>query len=318
LKRYDLFGIGTPVIDYLARVDDDLIKREGFVKEATNYVSRERLDALKEQLSSSILRAWPGDNARNVCEGVSFMGGRTAYAGRIGKDPSGKMFDEVLRRLGIESFLEVGHGRTGEILTLITPDLRRTFVADLGNGEEYGSVPEDGIGRSRFLFLTSITLLKGKIADAALKAVSFAADSGVSISISLESAPMIAENRTRLLPVVLRSALLFGNEEEISALTGESPRRGAEMLARGGPTVCVKLGERGSVIVTKDRSIEVRSFPARVMDPTGAGDFYAAGFISGITRGKDLEECGEMGSRLASMVIENLGATLTDTGESNI
>jgi len=310
--KYDLFGIGTPVIDHFAIVDEKFIEERGFVKEATNYVSRGELDRLQEETSRMALLTWPGDNARNVCEGISFMGGKAAYAGRVAGDSEGKMFERVLRHLGIDSYLEVGPGRTGKILTLITPGLRRTFVADLGNGEDYTSVPEDVIKRSRIFFLTSITLLRGKISEAVSRCMSVARESQVKISISLESTPMIRENRERLLPAVSKADVLFGNEDEISALTGENPRNGAEKLARSVPVVCVKMGGRGSLVVAGDRTIEVPPFPANVRDPTGAGDFYAAGFLLGFLRENTLEQCGRMGTRLASMVLENLGATLTD------
>ncbi|MEM2874498.1 MAG: adenosine kinase [Candidatus Hadarchaeales archaeon] len=313
-RKYDLFGIGTPVIDHFVVAPQRLIGEKNLREEATNYVSGEELDRLREGLSSSILLVWPGDNARNVCEGVAFMGGRTAYAGRVAGDREGRMFKDVLRRLGIDPFLEFGPGRTGRIITLITPDLKRTFVADLGNGEDYSLVPEEGIKSSCFLFLTSITLLRGKIARVAQESIFVARRYRTKVSISLESSPMIRENRSRLLELIRKSDVLFGNEDEISALTGESARMGAGTLAREVPVVCLKMGKRGSLVFTEGRVLEVAPFPASVKDPTGAGDFYAAGFLYGMIRGNSPEDCGRMGSKLASMVIENLGATLAETG----
>lgn len=309
-RKYHLLGIGTPVIDHFARVPRDLLDRKGLVREATNYVSGEELEGLQEELSGSTILVWPGDNARNVCEGVVFMGGRAAYAGRVAEDPDGRMFEKVMRQLGIDLFLEFGPGRTGRILTLITPDMRRTFVAHLGNGEDYSSVPLDGIRSSHFLFLTSITLLRGKIAGAALRSISAARRAGTKVSISLESSPMVEENRERLIQLVRGADVIFGNGDEISALTGKTARRGAEELAREVPVVCLKMGRRGSLVFAEGRTVEVPPFPASVRDPTGAGDFYAAGFLYGMISGNSIEDCGRMGSRLASMVIENIGATL--------
>ncbi|MEM2878099.1 MAG: adenosine kinase [Candidatus Hadarchaeales archaeon] len=317
MRRYDLFGIGTALVDSVAKVGDDFIKKLGLKKEATNYVTRDRLNEILGDLGSSLF-SWPGDNARNVCEGIAFMGGKAAYAGRIGGDQEGVFFEKVLKRLGIESFLEVGPGKTGRIITLVTPDMCRTFVADLGNGNGYSSVPEYGIKSSKYLFLTSITMLNGKISEVAEKALDIAKKSGVSVSISLESAPMILENRERLVSEVAKSDVLFGNEMEISALTGMGAENGAKKLARRIPIICLKMGERGSKIFSGGRIISVPPHPASVRDPTGAGDYYAAGFIFGMIRGKTVEECGEMGAKLASMAIENLCATLTEREDHDI
>lgn len=310
-RKYDVFGIGTAVVDYFTRSTDDFLKKNGLTKGATNYVSRERLDELHAKFSRSIFACFPGDNARNVCEGVSFLGGRSAYASRIADDREGEIFEKSLRAHKIDSFLEKGPGNTGKLIIFITPDSQRTFAADLGNGTEYSALPARGIKDSNFLYLTSITLLKkGGTSKSAHKAVKLAKEEGVQVSISLESPPMVRENRKELLRIISMSDVLFANEDELEALTGSRDEKAARMLAENIPVVCLKKGQSGSVIFSRGERFEIPACPTKVVDTTGAGDFYAAGVLSGLSRERSVEEAGRQGSELAAKVIKNFGATL--------
>ncbi|HID60437.1 MAG TPA: hypothetical protein EYP46_01080, partial [Hadesarchaea archaeon] len=198
-KNYDMFGIGTALVDYFVRSSEEILIKNGLIKGATNFIPRRRLDELHAGLSSSILACFPGDNARNVCEGINFLGGKSAYASCIARDKEGELFESSLHAQHIASFLKKKPGRTGKTITFITPDFQRTFAADLGNSIEYESLPADGIKNSNFLYLTSITLLtEGNISENARKAIKFAKENDVRISISLENPPMINENKKDL------------------------------------------------------------------------------------------------------------------------
>ena len=310
-KKYDVFGIGTALVDYFTEATDDLLAENGLIKGATNFIPREKLDALHSRLSDSIFKCLPGDNARNVCEGVSFLGGESAYASSIGEDAEGRIFEESLRAQRIDSFLEKRPGRTGKLIAFITRDRQRTFAVDLGNSREYDTLPAEGIKNSRFLYLTSITLLeRAAIARSAHDAMGLAKSSGVRISISLESPPMISENKTKLRKIVSHANVLFANEEELEALTGSGEEGAARALAKDIDTVCLKQGRKGSVIFSRGERSQIPCYSVKVVDTTEAGDFYAAGVLFGLSRGQSAEAAGNMGAKLAAKTVETFGATL--------
>ena len=310
-RKYDVFGIGTALVDYFTQSTDDFLKKNGLTKGATNYIPREKLDKLHAELSESIFACFPGDNARNVCEGVSFLGGKSAYAGCIADDKEGEIFENSLRAQNIDSFLEKKLGNTGKIIAFITPDFQRTFAADLGNGVEYDALPAKGLKDSNFLYLTSITLLKkGRISKSVRDAMKFAKENGAHVSISLENPPMINENKNDLLKIISGSDILLANEEELKTLVGSKDEKAARMLAENIPVVCLKKGKNGSIIFSRGERFVVPAHLAKVVDTTGAGDFYAAGVLFSLSRGQSAEVAGHQGAKLAAKVIEKFGATL--------
>ncbi len=309
--KYDVFGIGTALVDYFAKSTDEFLGKNGLIKSATNFLPPKRLDELHSGLSGLVFKCIPGDNARNVCEGVSFLGGKSAYASCIAEDVEGKIFEESLRAQGIDSFLEKKPGRTGKLICLITRDRQRTFAVELGGSKDYDALPAEGIKNSNFLYLTSITLLEtGAIARNARDAMDLAQENGVRISISLESPPMINENKSKLRKIIPRADVLFANEEELEALVGSTQDDVACALAEDINTVCLKKGEKGSVIFSCGERFPIPCYSIKVVDTTGAGDFYAAGVLFSLSRGQSAGAAGNLGAKLAAKTVETFGATL--------
>ncbi len=300
----DVFGVGTPVVDYFARADDALLDELRLIKGASNYVSREKLDAIHARVKKKIFSHYPGDNARNVCEGVSVLGARAAYAGNIGGDAEGKFFRKNLRALGVESFLSLEKGNTGKIITFITPDHERTFAVSLGNTADYDAIPKKELARSKFFYLTSITAFcDGKIARASVDAMKFCKRAGVRVAFALESAPMVEARGEKIMKLLGRVDVLFANRDEARALGGSEKE-----VCGLCDVVFLKMGARGSVVFHKWERFDIPAYEARVVDTTGAGDFYAAGAIYGLTRGASAENAGRIGSYLAARAVESAGA----------
>ncbi len=310
MPALDVFAIGTPVIDYFAKVKAGEIEKLGLTKGSTNHFSeRERLDEFEKGIR--ILQKAPGDNARNFCEGVCFLGGKCAYGGAIGKDEDGELFSGSLKKCGIENKLEVMFKRqTGKIITLITEGGERTFAADLAASAWYERVEKDSIKDSEFFYLTSITAFgASKTAATAKDAIKDAMEHGVRIAYSLESPKLVKEGREEIWKIIQAGVyVLFANEEEFSALG-----KGIGEIAEIVPVFCLKKGANGSEIYSKGKKTEVSAVKVeKVVDTTGAGDAYAAGFVFGLSRGNELKECGRMGSELAGRVISKIGAGLGD------
>ena len=154
----DLFAIGTPVIDLFARVSERELAALRVAKGATNFFSAPELSKIERKLGRKIAYRYPGDNARNVCEGFSALGGFCGFAGTVGDDKAGALFAANLSECGIGNFLQEKRGATGKILALVTPDKQRTFCAYLGVSAAYDEVDGIAAENARMLYVSSITL----------------------------------------------------------------------------------------------------------------------------------------------------------------
>lgn len=231
----DLFAIGTPVIDLFARVSERELAALGVAKGATNFFSAAELAKIERKLSKKISYRYPGDNARNVCEGFAALGGFCGFAGAIGDDKAGALFAANLQECNIGSFLQEKRGATGKILALVTKDGQRTFCADLGVSTGYDDLDGIAAKNARMLYVSSITLCGDHAASRACRAYMEAfRKEGKKIALALESPPMVEKNRANLLFIAKRYAgALFLNEDEACALldakAGKSGRREMEI-----------------------------------------------------------------------------------------
>ena len=307
----DLFAIGTPVIDLFARVGSRELSALGVTKGATNFFPAKELSAIERKLGRKIAYRYPGDNARNVCEGFAALGGFCGFAGAVGDDKAGAQFAANLQECGIGNFLQEKRGATGKILALVTPDKQRTFCADLGVSTSFDDMGSIAAKNARMLYVSSITLCGDHPASHACRAyMEMFRKDGKKIALALESPPMVEKNRAHLLFLAKRYAsALFLNEDEAVALLGA----GGDMekkLAALMPHVPVflKRGGSGSTLFLQGRAHKLPAMKARVLDTTGAGDAYAAGTLYGIARGYTPLSSAKIGCYLATKVVEKFGA----------
>ncbi|MFA6328122.1 MAG: adenosine kinase [Candidatus Micrarchaeia archaeon] len=306
----DLFAIGTPVIDSFARVGSRELSALGVTKGATNFFSASELAAIERKLGRKISYRYPGDNARNVCEGFAALGGFCGFAGTVGDDRAGAEFAANLSECGIGNFLQEKRGSTGKILALVTPDRQRTFCADLGVSTEYDDANGIAAKNARMLYVSSITLCGDNPASRACRAcMETFRKAGKKIAIALESPPMVEKNRVMLLFLAKRYAsALFLNEDEAKALLGGADAE--KKLARLNPQmpVYLKKGKHGSLLFLNGSAHAIPALPARVIDTTGAGDAYCAGTLYGISRGYTPLSSAKIGCYLATKVVAKFGA----------
>lgn len=310
---YDVVGIGNAIVDVLARTDDALVQRQGLTKGTMALVDTARAEAIYAAMPAGVEKS--GGSAANTIAGIASLGGRGAYIGKVRNDALGGVFAHDLKALGVrfDTKPATSGPPTARCLILVTPDAQRTMCTFLGACVDLG--PED-IDEA-LVASASVTYLEGYLFDpprameAFRKAASVAHKAGRQVSLSLSDPFCVDRHRAEFRDLVAAHVdVLFANEREICSLYETEHFELAAKAVRGHCDVAVLTrSERGSNVVTKTDMLHVAPAPvARVIDTTGAGDLYAAGFLYGLTHGSDLATCGKLGSLCAAEIIAHVGA----------
>jgi sugar/nucleoside kinase (ribokinase family) len=310
---YDLVGIGNAIVDVLARTDEALVQREGLTKGTMALVDMARAEAIYAAMPPGVEKS--GGSVANTIAGIASLGGRGAYIGKVRNDTLGGVFAHDLKSLGVrfETMPATSGPPTARCLILVTPDAQRTMCTFLGACVDLG--PED-IDEA-LIASASVTYLEGYLFDpprameAFRKAAAVAHQAGRQVALSLSDPFCVDRHRADFRDLVDRHVdILFANEREICSLYETEHFELAAEAVHGHCDVAVLTrSERGSNVVTKTDMLHVAPSPvARVVDTTGAGDLYAAGFLYGLTHGRDLATCGKLGSLCAAEIIAHVGA----------
>ena len=311
----DVLGIGMAVVDSFVRADDAFLERVGMARGGTTFLDRPAFIALMAQAQElGLLAHCPGDNARNMCTAATALGARATFLGATGNDQLGGLFEGELRAAGVEARLERLEGPSGSILAVITPDGERSFALHMGVADRLQALPEPWPVGFRYLYATSTTLLEpSDTRSVVLEAIERAAELPTGVAISLENAPFLAAHRSELEALLAGEfALIMGNEEEMEVAFGSGPFmiNRALQVAR---VAILKRGGQGSTVATRagDRW-DVPACPARLVDTTGAGDFFAGAVLARLCQGADPASAALAGSWVAARVVERIGARLPD------
>jgi sugar/nucleoside kinase (ribokinase family) len=312
-EALDVVGIGNALVDVLSHEDDDFIEANGLVKGAMTLIDTERAEALYQAMGPGIEVS--GGSAANTISGIASFGGRAAYLGRVFDDQLGTVFAHDLRSGGVvfRSAPATDGPPTGRCLIVVTPDAQRTMNTYLGSSELFGPEHVD----VELIQLAQVTYLEGYLFDrppaqeAYWKASQAAHESGGRVSLTLSDTFCVERHRDAWRDLVADQVdLLFANEHEAMALYEVDTFEEALAAARADVEVAaITRGPKGSVVARGEEAVEVAAHPVdRVVDTTGAGDLYAAGFLFGFTHGRSMADCGRLGSIAASAVIGHTGA----------
>ena len=312
-SSFDVVGIGNAIVDVLAKADDAFLKRQGLAKGTMALIDAARAEALYAEMGEGIEAS--GGSAANTIAGLASLGGKGAYVGKLRDDELGAIFAHDLKSIGVAFKTPplTSGPPTARCLILVTPDAQRTMNTFLGACVELG--PEDI--DPELISAAQVTYLEGYLFDpprameAFRKAAELAHKAGRKVALSLSDPFCVGRHRADFLELVDKHVdVLFANEHEIASLYQTEHFELAAEAVRGHCEIAVLTrSERGSSIVTAKAMLHVAPAPvARVVDSTGAGDLYAAGFLYGLTHGRDLETCGKLGSLCAGEVIGHFGA----------
>lgn len=309
----NVVGIGNAIVDVIASAHDDFLTKHGMVKGTMQLIDEAKAELLYAEMGSTVVTS--GGSAANTVAGIASFGGATGFIGRVRDDALGAEFRHDITAVGARfTTPPATQGpATARCLIVVTPDAQRTMntylgaCADLGPGD----IDADLIRSARVTYLEGYLYDREPAKEAFHRAAALAHEAGGKVALSLSDSFCVNRHRDAFLALVEHHVdILFANEAEITALF-ESDDLDASIarLRTMTAVAAVTRDVRGSVIVTPERVIEVAAAPAaQVVDTTGAGDLYAAGFLFGLTNGEPLETCGRLGSLAAASVISHVGA----------
>jgi sugar/nucleoside kinase (ribokinase family) len=311
--RLDVVAIGNALVDVLASAKDEDLEALDLVKGTMVLVDHARSESIYAAMGPATEAS--GGSAANTAAGVAALGGRAAFLGRVADDGFGMAFTHDIRSIGVAfdptpAPATPGEAVTGHCLVLVTGDAERTMATHLGVASDFESVDLHG----GYLSSTQVVYLEGYLweqpsAKAAMReAIEVAHANDAAVALSLSDPFCVEHHRAEFLELLKGDLeMVFANEDEITLLFGAPDSVAA--VTETGVLAAVTRGAAGCVVVTASGAVEVPAAPVgRVVDTTGAGDLFAAGFLYGITNGLSPEESARLGGVCAGEVISHVGA----------
>ncbi|MFP4111607.1 MAG: adenosine kinase [Candidatus Woesearchaeota archaeon] len=313
-KIYDIFGIGNPVVDILAKIEDTFIEKLSLRKGSMHLISRERREDILKEIASIPKNIVPGGSCANTMFALSDLGLNVVYSGAISSDEYGNAFQKSTEKFGITGNLSLKESPTASSIILITEDTERTMNTYLGACREYDSsdVDIEKLKQSRFLYFTGYMWDTESQKEALKKAIKIAKENDVKIIFDVADPFAVSNSREDFLKIIKEDAdFFFANEEEAKMLSGKNTSDDAiEFLMLNAKAGAIKLGSNGSVIFSGNQRFDIDIFKVDAVDTTGAGDMYAAGVIFGIAKSLGFEKAGKIASFSSAEVVKNIGARL--------
>lgn len=310
---YDVVGIGNAIVDIIARCDEAFLSNHGMEKGFMQLIDASQANELYADMATA--REQSGGSVANTCAGIASFGGKCGFVGRVAGDQFGKVFAHDIRAIGV-SFdtpaSDVGLP-TARCLVLVTDDGERTMNTFLGASTELGveEIDADLIASAKVTYLEGYLFDKPEAKAAFYEAAKIARGAGRKVALSLSDAFCVDRHRDDFLELVRGGVdILFANETEITSLYQLNSFDDAAGAVRAEAEIAVLTRSAdGAVIISGNETVLVPADPVdKVIDATGAGDLYAAGFLHGLTSGQSLEACGKLGALAASEIISHIGA----------
>jgi sugar/nucleoside kinase (ribokinase family) len=307
-----VIAIGNALVDVLAQSNDDYLQRQNMTKGSMMLVDADRALALYNDMTDPTEMA--GGSAGNTMACFASLGGKGGYIGKVAKDNVGASFINSLQDLNVAFQtppLESGVS-TGRCMILVTPDGERTMNTFLGAAVELtpNDIDEDFISKGQVIYLEGYLFDPPQAMEAFIKAARLAHEAGREVAFTLSDSFCVDRHREAFKDFIdYHVDILFANEDELKSLyETDSLEDAISRVSDHCSLAAITRSENGSIIVQDNHKTRVKADPvAKVIDSTGAGDAYAAGFLFGYTQGKDIAECGRIGSIAAAEVISHMG-----------
>lgn len=308
----NVIGIGSALVDILTRIDNDDILKELEIRKGSMHLVDEKSTAIIEKrLENYESSMAPGGSAANTIHALSKMGIESGFISFIGKDEIGKFFENSMSSVGVKSYLFHTDTVSGTARTIISADGERTFATNLGASLELNErvITSDIFKQWDYCYAEGYLIANKPVF---MKTISTAKACGCKVILDLASFNVVEENRDFLNELLPQIDIIFANEEEAKALTLMSAEESLHYIAEKVEIAVVKVGKNGSLIKRGNEVVQIGCNKIDVVDTTGAGDMYAAGFLYGLINDYDLESCGIIGNHLAESIIQVIGAKMDE------
>ena len=313
-RQYDVLGLGNAIVDVIARTDDDFLARESLNKGSMTLIDEARAEKLYAAMGAGTIIS--GGSAANTIVGLASFGASTAFIGKVRADDSGHAFAHDIRAIGVHfPTVPAQQGpSTARCLVLVTPDGERTMNTYLGACQNLGpdDVDEATVQASAITYLEGYLWDPPAAKEAFVKAAAIAHAAGRQVALTLSDSFCVDRYRDEFLGLIRKKTvdIVFANQHELRALyqtadfdTAVAALRAEDVLG------VVTRSEHGSIVVTREETHAVGASPIeRLVDTTGAGDLFAAGFLAGLSRSADYVTCARLGALAAAEVIQHYGA----------
>lgn len=309
----DVLCIGNAIVDVIARVDDGFIAGHGLVKGSMNLIDEERAEYLYANMGPALEVS--GGSAGNTAAGVASFGGKAAYFGKVKADQLGDIYRHDMRAQGVrfDSRPEKQGPATARSFILVTPEGERTMNTYLGACVNLttADIDEEIVQASHVTYMEGYLWDRPEAKEAFKKAAQISRKAGRETAITLSDSFCVERHRDSFLDLIRKDIdIVFANESEIKSLYQTQNFDGAaQAIARDCKLAVLTRSEAGCVVVKGSSMLSSPAYPVnKVVDVTGAGDLFAAGFLFGYTQGKPLAHCAQLGALAAAEVISHIGA----------
>ena len=310
---FDVLCIGNAIVDVIAKVDEGFVIRHGLVKGSMNLIDEARAEQLYADMGQAIEIS--GGSAGNTAAGIASLGGRAAYFGKVKNDQLGAIFQHDMRAQGVsfDTKPAVDGPATARSFILVTPDSERTMNTYLGACVNFttADVDANAVEAAHVTYMEGYLWDRPEAKEAFKLAAKIARAAGRKTSITLSDSFCVERHRDSFLDLIRNDIdIVFANETEIKSLyQTDSFDEARQAIARHCPIAVLTRSEAGCVVVSGSEVLASPAHPvSKVIDVTGAGDLFAAGFLFGFTHGRSLMESARIGSMAAAEVISHIGA----------
>ena len=311
--HYDVVGIGNAIVDIIARCDDTFLTQHDAPKGHMRLVDAETISSLYDAIGPAVEIS--GGSAANTIAGVASLGGKAAYIGKVADDEFGRIFAHDIKSIGVDYRTQPANGAapTARSIILVTPDGERTMNTFLGISPELGAkdLDHDLITAGKILYLEGYLFDSDAAKDCFRQAAQIAKQAGRLVSMTLSDGFCVDRHRDAFLEFIRSDVdIVFANESEVTSLYEvDNFDIAAEKISRDVKLAALTRSEKGSIIISADETATIPAYPVKkLVDTTGAGDLYAAGFLFGYARNLDIGICGRLGCLAASEIISHIGA----------
>ena len=312
--RYDVLGIGNAIVDVIARAEDDFLVAHGMHKGGMALIDEARAAKIYDAMGPATESS--GGSAANTIVGVASFGGRAAFIGKIKDDELGRTFGHDIRAARVSFDVKPASSgpSTARCYIMVTPDGERTMNTYLGAAQDLkpSDIDETAVSAAAVVYLEGYLWDPPQAKEAFVKAARIAHKANRKVALTLSDSFCVDRYRAEFLDLVRKGTvdILFANESELLSLYETADFETAVKALRGdAKTAVVTRSEKGCVVVTRDGVEAVQAMPIdKVVDVTGAGDLFAAGFLVGHSHGKDYRTSARLGALAASEVIQHIGA----------